>query len=47
MSEALEERQIGRTTVLFGERGGKYPHGNSLYVRGSEESLMIDPTHRR
>ena len=44
MSGTLEERRIGRTTVLFGENGGKYPHGNSLLVRGSEESLMIDPS---
>ncbi len=44
MSEALEERRIGAVTVLFGERGGKYPHGNSLSVRGSEESVIIDPS---
>jgi glyoxylase-like metal-dependent hydrolase (beta-lactamase superfamily II) len=29
--------------VLFGARGGKYPHGNALLVRGSEESVVIDP----
>jgi glyoxylase-like metal-dependent hydrolase (beta-lactamase superfamily II) len=40
----LAERRIGAVTVLFGERGGKYPHGNSLAVRGSEESLVIDPS---
>jgi glyoxylase-like metal-dependent hydrolase (beta-lactamase superfamily II) len=43
MSDALEERQIGHVTVLFGDRGGKYPDGNSLLVRGSEESAIIDP----
>lgn len=31
-------------TVLFGERGGKYPQGNSLAVRGAEECLVIDPS---
>lgn len=40
----LAERSWGATTVLFGERGGKYPHGNSLVVRGSEESLIVDPS---
>jgi glyoxylase-like metal-dependent hydrolase (beta-lactamase superfamily II) len=44
MSEALEEREIGCTTVLFGERGGKYPQGNTRWVRGGEEELLIDPS---
>ena len=39
-----EDRRIGRVTVLTGARGGKYPHGNSLVVEGSEESLIIDPS---
>jgi glyoxylase-like metal-dependent hydrolase (beta-lactamase superfamily II) len=39
----FEDRQIGRVTVLFGDRGGKYPDGNSIVVRGREESLIIDP----
>jgi glyoxylase-like metal-dependent hydrolase (beta-lactamase superfamily II) len=38
------DRVLGRSTVLTGERGGKYPHGNSLLVRGSEETLLIDPS---
>jgi glyoxylase-like metal-dependent hydrolase (beta-lactamase superfamily II) len=42
--EALEDRALGCVTVLFGERGGKYPQGNSLLVRGSEESVIIDPS---
>ncbi len=41
---ALEERRIGRATVLFGPEGGKYPDGNSLLVEGSERSLIIDPS---
>jgi len=32
------------TTVWFGEARGKYPQGNSLFVRGREESLVIDPS---
>ena len=42
--EELPERTIGAVTVLFGARGGKYPHGNSLLVRGPEETLVIDPS---
>jgi len=40
----LEDRAIGEVTVLFGERGGKYPQGNSLLVRGAEETLIVDPS---
>jgi glyoxylase-like metal-dependent hydrolase (beta-lactamase superfamily II) len=41
----LEDRPLGRAaTVLFGERGGKYPQGNSLLVRGAEETLILDPS---
>lgn len=40
----LIDREFGRTTVLFGENGGKYPHGNTLVVRGGEESLILDPS---
>jgi len=43
VSETLLERRIGSVTVLFGARGGKYPHGNSLLVHGAEESVVIDP----
>jgi glyoxylase-like metal-dependent hydrolase (beta-lactamase superfamily II) len=39
----LEQLELGRVTVLFGERHGKYPDGNSLLVRGSEETALIDP----
>jgi glyoxylase-like metal-dependent hydrolase (beta-lactamase superfamily II) len=38
------DRQLGHVTVLGGERDGKYPHGNSLLVTGSEEALVIDPS---
>ncbi|HBZ72538.1 MAG TPA: MBL fold metallo-hydrolase [Deltaproteobacteria bacterium] len=43
-ADGFEDRSLGRTTVLFGERGGRYPHGNSLLVVGSEETLIIDPS---
>jgi glyoxylase-like metal-dependent hydrolase (beta-lactamase superfamily II) len=32
------------TRVLWGAQRGKYPHGNSLLVRGRDESLLIDPS---
>jgi glyoxylase-like metal-dependent hydrolase (beta-lactamase superfamily II) len=40
----FEDRRIGHVTVLGGERGGKYPHGNSVLVAGAEETLLIDPS---
>jgi len=43
-AQRTEDRQIGHATVLGAIRGGKYPHGNSLLVEGSEESLIIDPS---
>jgi len=42
-TEELEDREIGPVAVLFGEGGGKYPDGNSLLVRGSRESVLVDP----
>lgn len=39
----LEDRKIGRVTVLFGEKNGKYPDGNSVLVQGSEETALFDP----
>jgi glyoxylase-like metal-dependent hydrolase (beta-lactamase superfamily II) len=44
VTDALEARRVGAATVLFGPRGGKYPDGNSLLVRGREESLIVDPS---
>ncbi len=41
----LESRALGHATrVLFGERNGRYPHGNSVLVQGSEETVLIDPS---
>ncbi len=42
--EALVDRALGCVTVLFGERGGRYPQGNSLLVRGGEETAILDPS---
>jgi glyoxylase-like metal-dependent hydrolase (beta-lactamase superfamily II) len=42
--DLLEDRRIGRSTIFFGERSGRYPHGNSVLVEGAEESLIIDPS---
>ncbi len=44
MGERLEEQRIGAVSVLYGERRGKYPHGNSLVVRGRNETVVIDPS---
>jgi glyoxylase-like metal-dependent hydrolase (beta-lactamase superfamily II) len=38
------DRVIGCVTVLGGERGGKYPHGHSLVVRGADATAIIDPS---
>ncbi|HEV7733153.1 MAG TPA: MBL fold metallo-hydrolase [Candidatus Binatia bacterium] len=39
------DRPLGpATTVLTGTQGGKYPHGNSLLVTGTEETVVIDPS---
>lgn len=43
-SHDLEDRQFGPVTVLFGEGKGKYPQGNSLLVRGTRETVLIDPS---
>ncbi len=40
----LTDLDLGRSTVLFGERQGKYPQGNSLLVRGGDETALIDPS---
>ena len=39
--DALE---LGPVTVLTGLDKGKYPHGNSVLVRGSHETILIDPS---
>ncbi len=40
-----EERQLtDRVSVLCGARDGRYPSGNSVLIRGSSESALIDPS---
>lgn len=34
----------GRSTVLIGPDRGRYPDGNSLLVRGSEQTVLVDPS---
>jgi len=36
--------KLGATTVLFGDRSGKYPEGNSLLVAGRDETILVDPS---
>lgn len=43
-AEAFEEQRFGATTVYYGAKRGKYPHGNSLVVRGTHETVVIDPS---
>ena len=35
---------LGHTTVLIGDKNGKYPHGNSLLIRGSDATAIVDPS---
>ncbi len=44
MSGEGSDLVLGHTTVLVGERGGRYPQGNSLVVRGADETVVIDPS---
>ena len=39
--EALD---IGPLTILTGTERGKYPHGNSVLVEGTRETVLIDPS---
>ena len=38
------DRSFGRVTVLVGEKTGKYPDGNSLWVRGRDAAAVLDPS---
>ena len=35
---------LGPVTVLSGLERGKYPHGNSMLVHGTRETVLIDPS---
>jgi glyoxylase-like metal-dependent hydrolase (beta-lactamase superfamily II) len=39
----LKEKEIGPLTILFGKENGKYPHGNSLLIKGSKKTAIVDP----
>jgi glyoxylase-like metal-dependent hydrolase (beta-lactamase superfamily II) len=41
---AATDRQFGAVTVLVGDKNGKYPHGNSLWIRGREATAVVDPS---
>ncbi|AWW43604.1 MBL fold metallo-hydrolase [Streptomyces cadmiisoli] len=36
--------EFGAVSVLVGARQGAYPYGNSLHVRGTTASLVVDPS---
>lgn len=38
------DRHFGNVTVLVGDKNGKYPHGNSILVRGSHATAILDPS---
>ncbi|MGD9763415.1 MAG: MBL fold metallo-hydrolase [Candidatus Binatia bacterium] len=38
------DRSFGRVTVLVGEKTGKYPDGNSLWIRGRDTVAVVDPS---
>ncbi|MGB8861302.1 MAG: MBL fold metallo-hydrolase, partial [Ilumatobacteraceae bacterium] len=42
---AMQQRALGaHTTVLFGASQGKFPDGNSVLVRGTHSTVLIDPS---
>ena len=42
-SADLVDRDVGPLTILFGYENGKYPQGNSLLIRGSTQTVLVDP----
>lgn len=41
---ARMDRSIGNVTVVVGAKNGKYPQGNSLLIRGSRRTAVVDPS---
>jgi glyoxylase-like metal-dependent hydrolase (beta-lactamase superfamily II) len=37
-------KTLGQAVVLSSEEGGRYPHGHSMIVEGTEERVLIDPS---
>jgi len=42
MTSAIPRADFGRVSVFFGEKNGKYPHGNQVVVRGSDSRAAFD-----
>jgi len=40
----MSDRTFGRVRVVLGAQNGKYPHGNSLWITGSEATAVVDPS---
>ncbi len=40
----METWERGPVTVLFGDKNGKYPEGNSVVIRGRDTTLLVDPS---
>lgn len=39
-----DDLRFGPVQVLLGDRGGRYPDGNSVVVRGADATAIIDPS---
>lgn len=39
----MEDRQFGRIRFICGENGGRYPFNHSLYIKGDDTRVIIDP----
>jgi glyoxylase-like metal-dependent hydrolase (beta-lactamase superfamily II) len=42
--DGRDDLHLGAVTVLTGVDKGRYPHGNSLLVRGPDLTLLVDPS---
>lgn len=42
MSNSIQRAEFGPVTVFFGDKGGKYPDGNQVVVRGSDSRAVFD-----
>ncbi len=38
------DRDFGNVRVLVGDKNGKYPQGNSLWIRGTSATAIVDPS---
>jgi hypothetical protein len=39
-----DDRDFGAVTVLIGAQSGRYPSGNSLLLRGVDQTVLVDPS---